>query len=79
LIEQLKEELMALENDPTSKSFERIVIKDKSGKHIELDKPMFGDLTMKTEGGRAVIERTGLWGGTETFLPSAEDSIEAKS
>jgi hypothetical protein len=64
----------------TTKSYERIVIKDNDGNaKVEWERPMFGDLTMKTEGGKTVIEKSGLFGSTTTYMPSDAESVEAKS
>lgn len=63
----------------TGKNYERISITGKDGKEkAELVKPAFGELTMRNEGGRTVIEKTGLWGRTTTYVPSTEESIEAE-
>lgn len=65
----------------TEKSYARIVIKDQSGNpKVSLEKPLFGDLTMKMEGGKTIIEQTsGLWGNTKTYMPADGESVEAEN
>lgn len=65
--------------EDTNKSYERIIVKDKAGKAtIEWDRPFLGDLTLKTEGGRTVIEKTGWLGGVTTYVPSEDESVKAE-
>lgn len=62
------------------KSYERIVIKDSSGdSKLTLERPVFGDLIMKTDGSRTIVQKTGLFGNTTTYLLSDTDSVEAES
>lgn len=64
----------------SEESYEQIVIRDKAGNSTTtLQRPIFGDLVMKTVGGRIVIEQTGLWGGKTIYVPGNEDAIEAKN
>jgi hypothetical protein len=64
----------------TDKSYERITVKDQNGKSkVEWERPIFGDLVMKTEGGKTIIEKTGLFGSTTTYMPSDAESVEAEN
>lgn len=64
----------------TDKRYERIVVKNNDGKaKVEWERHIFGDLIMKTEGGKTIIEKTGLFGSTTTYMPSDTESVEAKS
>lgn len=61
-----------------SQRFDQITVRDKDGNTTKnLEKPWLGDLTMRQEGGRSVIETTDWWGNTKTYVPSQEESIEA--
>jgi hypothetical protein len=63
----------------SEKSYDRIIIKDQSGKtKMSLERSFGSDLTLKTENGRTVIEKTGFWGKTETYMPSDAESVEAE-
>jgi hypothetical protein len=61
------------------RSYDRVVVKDQDGNPtVEWDRPVFGDLVVKTEGGRTIIERTGWFGGTTTYVPSEGESVKAE-
>lgn len=61
------------------RSYDRIVIKDQAGNSkVTLERSLLGDLTMKTEGGRTIIEKTGWFGRTTTYMPSDVDFVEAE-
>ena len=63
----------------SSKSYDRIVVKDQDGNSkVSWERPFLGNLTMKTEGSRMVIEKTGWFGKTTTYMPSESDSVEAE-
>lgn len=62
-----------------SQSYERILIRNaRQGSTVELARPFFGDLLMKSEGGRTVIEQIGPFGGVKIYVPSMDESIEAE-
>lgn len=60
------------------KSYERITVKREGRTVSEWERPLFGDLTLKHEGGRTIIEKTGIFGGKTTYMPSSEEAIEAE-
>ena len=63
----------------TDKSYDRIIVKDQNGKSkVTWERPTFGDLTMRNEGGRPIIEKTGWLGRTTTYMPSETESVEAE-
>jgi hypothetical protein len=63
----------------TGKTYERILVKAADGNTTVWERPFLGNLVMKTEGGKTVIEKTGLWGSTITYMPSDQESVEAES
>lgn len=61
-------------------SYDRIVIKDQSGNSkVTFERPLFGELTMKNDGGKTVIQKVGWLGNTKTYVPSDTESVEAES
>ena len=61
-----------------SQNCERIVVRDQNGNlKVTWERPILGDLTMKNESGRTILEKTGLFGGKTIYLVSDRDSVEA--
>ena len=61
-----------------SKRYDRIIVKDLSGKTMaKFIRSFGGDLRMSIEGGRTVIEQRGLLGLTKTYLPPIDSFVEA--
>jgi hypothetical protein len=61
------------------KSYDRIVVTDQNGKSIvSWERPLLGDLKMRTEGGKTIIEKTGWLGRTNTYIPSESESVKAE-
>lgn len=61
-----------------SQNCERIVVRDQHGNlKVTWERPVLGDLTMKNESGRTILEKTGLFGGKTIYLVSDRDSVEA--
>jgi hypothetical protein len=64
----------------SEKSYERITVKDQDGNSkVTWERPIFGDLVVKNEGGRTIIEKTGVLGVTKTYMPSESESVEAEN
>lgn len=52
----------------SGKSYERITVKDQDGNSkVTWERPVFGDLIVKNEGGRTIIEKTGMLGVTNLY------------
>ena len=57
----------------------RVVVKDEHGREVvNWTASLFSDITLKTEGGKTIIEKKGLL-GARTYIPAMNESVEARN